>query len=63
VVWTLVNPAVDVAIFGTRDPAHVDDAVGGADVKLEPAVLERVDEIMRNAQPIAGPSPEMMPEA
>jgi len=63
VAWTLVNPAVDVAIVGTRNPAHVDDAVAAADVKLEPAVLERIDEIMRDAEPTAGPSPEMMPEA
>jgi aryl-alcohol dehydrogenase-like predicted oxidoreductase len=63
VAWTLANPAVDVAIVGTRNPAHVDEAVAAADVSLEPALLERIDKIMAGAQPIAGPSPEMMPEA
>jgi aryl-alcohol dehydrogenase-like predicted oxidoreductase len=61
--WTLANPAVDVAIVGTRNPAHIDEAIAAADIKMEPHVLERIDDIMRNTQPIAGPSPEMMPEA
>jgi aryl-alcohol dehydrogenase-like predicted oxidoreductase len=63
VAWTLANPAVQVAIVGTRNPAHVDEAVAAAGVSLEPAVLERIHEIMRGTQPIAGPSPESMPEA
>jgi hypothetical protein len=63
VAWTLANPAVDVAIVGTRNPAHVDDAVAAADLKLDRDILERIDEIMGDTQPIAGPSPEMMPEA
>ena len=60
--WALAHSAIDVAIVGTRNPAHIDDAVAAADVKLEPETLERIDEIMRGTQPIAGPSPEMMPE-
>lgn len=63
VAWTLANPAVQVAIVGTRNPAHVDEAVAATEVSLEPAVLQRIDEIMRGAHPIAGPSPEIMPEA
>ena len=63
VAWTLANPSVQVAIFGTRNAAHVDDAVAAAGVTLEPAVLVRIDEIMRGTHPIAGPSPESMPEA
>jgi aryl-alcohol dehydrogenase-like predicted oxidoreductase len=63
VAWTLANPAVHVAIVGTRNPAHVDEAVAAAGVWLEPALLDRIDEIMGDAQPIAGPSPESMPEA
>jgi aryl-alcohol dehydrogenase-like predicted oxidoreductase len=63
VAWTLANPAVDVAIVGTRNPAHVDQALAAADVTLEPAVLERIEAIMRGAHPIAGPSPEAMPES
>jgi hypothetical protein len=62
VAWVLANPAVDVAIVGTRNPDHIDEAIAAADVKLEPDILGRIDEIMADAQPIAGPSPEMMPE-
>jgi len=63
VAWTLANPAVHVAIVGTRNPAHVDEAVAASGVSLEPAVLERIDQIIDGAQTIAGPSPEIMPEA
>ena len=62
VAWTLANRAVHVAIVGTRNPAHVKEAVAAADVTLEPGALKRIDEIMRGARPVAGPSPEMMPE-
>jgi len=62
IAWTLTNPAVHAAIVGTRNPAHVDSAVAAADVVLEPPVMERIDEIMAGAQPIAGPAPELMPE-
>ena len=42
VAWTLANPAVHVAIVGTRDPRHVDEAVAAADIVLEPEVLGRI---------------------
>lgn len=60
--WTLANPAVHVAIVGTRDPAHVDEAVAAAGIDLEPAVLERIEEIVRLAVPVGGPTPEGMPK-
>jgi aryl-alcohol dehydrogenase-like predicted oxidoreductase len=56
--WTLANPAVDVAIVGTRSPAHVDDAVAAADLELDHQVLGRIDDIMRDAVSVGGPSPE-----
>ena len=59
--WTLANPAVHVAIVGTRDPAHVDEAVAAASISLDGAVVGRIDEIMRGTAPVAGPSPEGMP--
>jgi len=62
VAWTLANPAVHAAIVGTRDPAHVDEAVAAASISLDDAVIGRIDEIMRGATPVAGPSPEGMPE-
>jgi aryl-alcohol dehydrogenase-like predicted oxidoreductase len=58
VAWTLANPAVDVAIVGTRSPDHVDDAVAATDLELDDAVLGRIDDIMRDAVPVGGPSPE-----
>jgi aryl-alcohol dehydrogenase-like predicted oxidoreductase len=63
IAWVLSNPAVDVAIVGTRDPGHVDDAVGASDLELDAATLERIEQIVSGAEPIDGPSPETMPEA
>jgi aryl-alcohol dehydrogenase-like predicted oxidoreductase len=60
VAWTLANPAVHVAIIGTRNSAHVDDAIAAADLELSGDVLRRIDEITRDAVPIAGPRPEAM---
>jgi aryl-alcohol dehydrogenase-like predicted oxidoreductase len=58
VAWTLANPAVQVAIVGTRDPNHVDDAVAAADLVLDDQVLRRIDEIVSDEVPVGGPSPE-----
>ena len=33
IAWTLAHPAVHVAIVGTRDPGHVDDAIAAADLR------------------------------
>jgi aryl-alcohol dehydrogenase-like predicted oxidoreductase len=60
VAWTLANPSVHVAIIGTRNSAHVDDAIAAADLELSADVLRRIDEITRDAVPIAGPRPEAM---
>jgi aryl-alcohol dehydrogenase-like predicted oxidoreductase len=58
VAWTLANPAVHVAIVGTRNPDHVDEVLVAAEISLDHAVLRRIDHIMANAAPVAGPSPE-----
>ena len=58
VAWTLANPAVHVAIVGTRNPDHVDETLVAADISLDDAVLARIDQIMAKATPVAGPSPE-----
>ncbi len=63
VAWVLANPAVQVAIVGTRDPAHVSEAVAAPEISLDPAVLQRIDEIMRSSVPVGGPAPELMPDA
>ena len=63
VAWALANPAVQVAIVGTRNPRHVDDAIAAAELKLDPSALRRIDEIVADEVPVGGPSPEQMPEA
>ena len=60
IAWVLANTHVHVAIVGTRDPRHVDDAIAAADVTLDAATMRKIDEIMEDAIPVAGPSPEMM---
>jgi len=60
VAWTLANPAVHVAIVGTRNADHVDEALAAADIDLSEDVMAKVDEIMRRATPISGPRPEAM---
>jgi aryl-alcohol dehydrogenase-like predicted oxidoreductase len=60
IAWTLANPAVHVAIVGTRNPEHVDEALGAVDLVLDESTLRRIDEIMIDAAPISGPSPEMV---
>jgi aryl-alcohol dehydrogenase-like predicted oxidoreductase len=60
VAWALANPAVQVAIIGTRSAEHVDDAVAAAGLELGEDVLRRIDEITRDAVRIAGPRPEAM---
>jgi aryl-alcohol dehydrogenase-like predicted oxidoreductase len=58
VAWTLTNPAEHVAIVGTRNPDHVEEALVAADINLDAAVLARIDHIMAHATPVAGSSPE-----
>jgi aryl-alcohol dehydrogenase-like predicted oxidoreductase len=60
VAWTLHNPAVDVAIVGTRNPQHVDEALAASDIDLDGEVMQRIDQIMIGAVPVGGPSPEGM---
>ena len=60
VAWALANPAVQVAIIGTRNAEHVDDAVAAAGLELGDDVLHRIDEIARDAAHITGPRPEAM---
>jgi predicted MFS family arabinose efflux permease len=41
-----------------RDPDHVDEALVAADIHLDNQLLQRIDQIMADAVPMAGPSPE-----
>ena len=58
VAWTLANPAVQVAIVGTRNPRHIDDAIAGADLKLDQQALRRIDEMIFAEVAVGGPTPE-----
>jgi aryl-alcohol dehydrogenase-like predicted oxidoreductase len=62
IAWVLANPAVDVAIVGARSRRHIEDSVAAAGLSLSEAELGQIDEIMADAVPLSGPSPEMMPE-
>ena len=58
VAWRLANPAVQVAIVGTRDPLHVDPAIEAAGLELDTSALRRIDEIVAAAVPVGGSTPE-----
>ena len=58
IAWTLANPAVHVAIVGTRNAKHVDDAVAATEVVLDDQVLRRIDELVADEIPVGGPTPE-----
>ncbi len=46
VAWTLQNPGVSAAIVGATKPEHVRENVKAAGVKLDPAIMSRIDEII-----------------
>ncbi len=46
VAWTLQNPAVSAAIIGATRPEHVHENVKAAGVKLDPAIMAKIDEIL-----------------
>jgi aryl-alcohol dehydrogenase-like predicted oxidoreductase len=58
--WTLAHPAVHVAIVGTRDRDHVDEALAASAMDLDDDVMQRIDDLMVDAVPVVGPSPEGM---
>jgi aryl-alcohol dehydrogenase-like predicted oxidoreductase len=62
IAWVLANPAVHVAIVGSRREAHIEDGVGAAAVQLSADHLARIGEIVADAPQATGPHPEMMPE-
>ena len=45
--FVLRHPAVTSAIIGPRTAEHLQSQLGAVDVELEPAVLDRIDEIVR----------------
>ena len=61
IAWTLAHPEVHSAIVGIRTLAHLDGIERAADLVLEPAVMQRLDEIfhINRGRPLkSGPAPE-----
>ena len=58
VAWTVANPAVQVAIVGTRNASHIEEATAAVEIHLDEEVMDRIDQIMADATQVAGPSPE-----
>jgi hypothetical protein len=58
VAWTLVHPAVHVAIVGSRSTEHIEEAVDAVDVELGDEDLQRIVTIVQGAVGAEGPSPE-----
>jgi aryl-alcohol dehydrogenase-like predicted oxidoreductase len=59
IAWTLVHPAVHVAIVGSRSAEHIEQAVAALGVELADEDLQRIITIMQGAVGAEGPSPEM----
>jgi aryl-alcohol dehydrogenase-like predicted oxidoreductase len=60
VAWTLQNPAVSAALIGATKPEHVHENVKAAGVKLDAAVLAKIDEIL-HGQIITDPAQTRSP--
>src|SRR5215471_16298381 len=60
VAWVLAYPAVQVAIVGSRTPAHLQESLGALDLTLSQGDLAEIGSIMAAAVPFGGPSPEGM---
>lgn len=58
VAWILSNPTVDVAIVGARRSSHLAQTAAAADVTLSEGDLRDIDQILSDADPVSGASPE-----
>jgi aryl-alcohol dehydrogenase-like predicted oxidoreductase len=58
IAWVLEHPAVHVAIFGSLNPAHIEDSVAALDVHLSAGDNEEIERILLEADAYAGPTPE-----
>jgi aryl-alcohol dehydrogenase-like predicted oxidoreductase len=58
IAWTLAQPAVHVAIVGSRRAAHIEESVQALEVELGDDDLAEIESIMVGAVRVAGPSPE-----
>jgi aryl-alcohol dehydrogenase-like predicted oxidoreductase len=60
IAWTLVNPGVDVAIVGARNPEQIQQTAPAAEIALSPQDLAEIEQILRDEVPVGGPAPEKM---
>lgn len=58
IAWTLAHPAVDVAIVGARQAAHIEDSVRAAELRLNEIDLAEIAATMAGAVTVGGPTPE-----
>jgi len=58
IAWVLANPAIHVAIVGTRNPKHIEDAIAATEIKLDAAALRRIEDIVSVEVRVGGPTPE-----
>jgi|SRR4051794_38383113 len=68
IAFVINHPAVTAAIIGPRTMEHLESQLGAADVTLDPAVLDRIDEIAlpgTNVNPADGgwQNPDLEPAA
>lgn len=47
IAWVLMHPAITSAIVGARHPGQVEEIIGGADWKIDPEDMERIEKIRR----------------
>ncbi len=60
VAWTLSHLAVDVALVGARRATQLDETVTAGAVLLSQQDREELGQIISEAAPVTGPSPEGM---
>jgi aryl-alcohol dehydrogenase-like predicted oxidoreductase len=58
VAWTLAHPAVDVAIVGARRPDQIEGTAPAGELQLTDDDLVEIEQLMEDAVPVGGPSPE-----
>jgi hypothetical protein len=58
IAWTLAHPAVHVTIVGARRIDHLEESLSAVDAVLTDDELARIDEIMVDAVPVHGATPE-----
>ena len=67
IAFVLRHPAVTAAIIGPRTMEHLESQLGGADVRLDAAILDRIDEIVPpgtnvNPNDVGWDNPALAPE-